>query len=69
MAEREPEQGPARAAPCPGSLPSGGRDGAALERPGGAGPAEGGGPGGWRTVARRRRSGRTAGRTDVYFVR
>ncbi|KAK2529533.1 Mbd4 [Columba guinea] len=68
MAEREPEQGPARAAPPPGSLPSGGRDGAALERPGGAGPAERGGPGGWRTVTRRRRSGRTAGRTDVYFV-
>ncbi|OPJ72120.1 methyl-CpG-binding domain protein 4 [Patagioenas fasciata monilis] len=80
MAEREPErspergpeqgleQGPARATPSPSSLPGGSRAGAALERPGGGGPAERSGPGGWRTVTRRRRSGRTAGRTDVYFV-
>ncbi|XP_065498714.1 methyl-CpG-binding domain protein 4 [Caloenas nicobarica] len=76
MAERGPEPGPARAAPSRSGLPGGSPDGAAPERPGGGGPAErglvgtpaAGGPGGWRTVTRRRRSGRTAGRTDVYFV-
>ncbi|KAM6325664.1 methyl-CpG-binding domain protein 4 [Podargus strigoides] len=52
------EPGPIQESPSPRSLPGGSRDEAA-ERPG---------PGGWQKVSRRRQSGRTAGRIDVYFV-
>ncbi|KAM6062062.1 methyl-CpG-binding domain protein 4, partial [Chlamydotis macqueenii] len=58
--------GPHPASPFPRSLPGGSRDGAAVEEEAAAGPSAL--PGGWRRVTRRRRSGRTAGRTDRYFV-
>ncbi|XP_068264578.1 methyl-CpG-binding domain protein 4 isoform X2 [Nyctibius grandis] len=66
------------------SLPDGSRDGAAepaAERPGPSGGGSGAaaeaglarepaaaGPGGWQRMAKRRLSGRTAGRIDVWFI-